>query len=354
MKNRAAVVVEDGRIEIQDWPMPKMGPEDILVEIKRVGICGSDIHLFEDHLLAGARPYNRHPFVLGHESAGVVVNVGEKVADFKIGDRVALEPSVACMKCEYCKSGRYNLCKDMDMMAAYPFHRAAMQNYVAHPAAFSYKLPDNVSFAEGALLEPMNVGMHAAKRGQVCNGQSVLVMGAGCIGLMTALSCRILGVTDITVIDLIENRLNFIKTIIPGVKTICSKDIDLVTVFKEQTNGQGADVVFETAGSPFTLKVAPFVTKRGGKIVTVGNIKGTVDFSFITINMNEIELITVFRYCNLYPMCIDAISSGNIDFSSVVTETFPLERVQEAFETAINEKERIFKVMIDMEQSGQS
>lgn len=329
--------------------MPEMGPEDILVEIKKVGICGSDIHLFEDHLLAGARPYNRHPFVLGHESAGIVVDTGENVTDFKIGDRVALEPSVACMKCEYCKSGRYNLCKDMDMMAAYPFHRSAMQNYVAHPSAFSYKLPDNVSLAEGALLEPMSVGMHAAKRGQVGNGQSVLIMGAGCIGLMTALSCQILGVTDITVIDLIENRLQFIELLIPGVKTICTKGKDLIAVFKERTNGRGADVVFETAGSPVTLKMAPFVAKRGGKIVTVGNIKGTVDFSFITLNMNEIDLITVFRYCNLYPLCMDAISSSKIDFNSVVTETFPLEQVQKAFETVINEKERIFKVMIDME-----
>ena len=330
MKNRGAFMTDLDKMEIRDIPMPTPKEKEVLVELEYVGICGSDVHYFHDgrcgsYVVDG-------DFMLGHECAGTVVELGEGVENLKVGDRVALEPGITCGQCEFCKSGRYNLCPDVQ--------------FLAFPENMCFKLPDNISTKEGALVEPLSVGMHAANQGNVQLGDSVVILGAGCIGLVTLLACKAHGATDITVVDVIPKRLDYAMKL-GATRVINGKEVDAIEEVKKITNGAGVDKVMETAGSPFTIKETPFMVKRGGTIVLVGiSAQETVEFNFAQIMDKEPEIKSVFRYRNIYPQAIAAISDGLIDVSGIVTHEFDFDNIQEAFDCAINNKDDVVKAVI--------
>lgn len=349
MKNQTAYLVDTEKLEIRDSEMPVVGPDDVLIEVKHVGICGSDVqfytdpsfgHMFEPHL----------PCVLGHESAGVVKEVGGNVKMLKPGDRVAVEPGVPCGKCEYCLSGRYNLCRDVDFMACPPWHRAAFSRYISHPASFCFKLPDNVSTVEGALVEPLAVGLHAVNRSRAHLGQNAIILGSGCIGLMTLLSLQAVGVTDITVVDVFDNRLEVAKEL-GATHVINASQVDTVEAAKELTGGAGYELVYETAGSKFTTAQTPYIVKAGGVIVVVGNVHDPVTYDFMEVNGKEVDIMTTFRYRNIYPMAINAIAGGKIDVKKVATNFMKFEDIQEAFEVAYKQKQTALKVVVEMPEN---
>lgn len=204
MINRIASLVDKGKIEMTTGEVPRPAANEVLIKVKHCGICGSDIHNFQ----AGGtgKRVIHFPFVLGHEFAGEVVETGADVKTLAVGDRVCVEPGVACGECRYCKSGRYNLCEDMRFMSAYP-NRGSMQGYVVFPAKNCFKLPENLTTVEGALIEPLAVGLHAVNRGNVRFGDTVVIMGTGCIGIMTLLACKAKGATRIIAVDIFNNRL---------------------------------------------------------------------------------------------------------------------------------------------------
>ncbi|MEG1276118.1 MAG: NAD(P)-dependent alcohol dehydrogenase [Ruthenibacterium sp.] len=345
MRNQTAYLRETGKFEIENTPMPQCGPEDVVVQIKHMGICGSDVMFYQDPTVGGIfKP--KFPMVLGHECAGVVTEVGVRVENFAIGDKVALEPGVPCCKCEYCLSGKYNLCQKVNFMAAPPFLSGALHRFVAHPAAFTFKLPDNVSTLEGAMIEPLAVGIHAANRAQAEPGKSIVILGTGCIGLMTLLACRSRGASNITVIDLFENRLNMAKELGAAHGINAEKENSTAHVM-ELTNGMGADIVFETAGSVHTAKQTPELVKAGGKVVMVGNIHGNTSYDFFTMNCKEADIISVFRYCNVYPSAIESVASGNIPVKKIASNFFAFNQVNEAFACALNEKQTALKVVME-------
>ncbi len=345
MKNETTYLVNDKVFETKESQMPNLKDDDILVEIKHIGICGSDIMFFDDHTAHGALDYEL-PIVLGHECAGVVVELGAKVQDLKVGDKVALEPGVPCGECEYCKTGRYNLCGSVDFMAAPPFISGAMSKYVSHPAKWSYKLPEHVTTMEGALLEPLSVGMYAVKRGNPQLGDAVTILGAGCIGLMTLVSLKARGIDDITVIDLFDNRLEMAMEL--GAKRVVnSSQVDMVNTMQQLTDGKGTEYVFETAGNPITANAAAKIVKTGGKVVMVGQIHQLTEYDFFEINMKEVDLINVFRYANIYPIALDVISTGKIDVKKMVTKSLKKEESQQAFEYALYNKQDAVKVVIE-------
>ena len=221
-----------------DCEMPSVSDTDVLVEVAHVGICGSDMHIFEDPYYAVKDI--KLPVVLGHECAGRVVEVGKKVEGIVPGDRVALEPGVPCQTCEFCMSGRYNLCPDVRFLGARPWLNGAFSRYVSHPARWTFKLPDAMDTVEGALLEPLVVGMHSVNRANPGTGQAVLILGAGCIGLMTLEACLARGITNVTISDLYENRLNMAGTI--GARhTVNSSKEDIVTRTAQITGNKGYD-----------------------------------------------------------------------------------------------------------------
>lgn len=340
---KTAVMTDLRKVEIQQRPIPVPKENEVLVKVEYVGICGSDLHYYESGRIGDfvVKP----PFVLGHEAGGTVVEVGSNVKNLKAGDRVALEPGKTCGECEFCKTGKYNLCKDVIFFATPPVD-GVFQEYVAHEAGLCFKLPENVSTMEGALIEPLAVGMHAARQGGASLGQTAVVTGAGCIGLVTLLSLKAMGVSRVVVVDVMEKRLAKAKELGADL-VINGKEEDTVARIMEYTEGKGFDLGIETAGTQITAGQLIKEAKKGATIVFVGySASGEMTLPIGMALDKELNFKTVFRYRNIYPMAIDAVASGKIAIKDIVTNYFELDDVQNALEACVTNKADIVKGVI--------
>ncbi|MCL2068417.1 MAG: NAD(P)-dependent alcohol dehydrogenase [Oscillospiraceae bacterium] len=331
------------KMETREIPMPLLKEKQVLVKLEYVGICGSDIHYFEkgrigDFVVKG-------DFILGHECAGVICEVGEGVTSLKKGDRVALEPGCTCGQCEFCKTGLYNLCPDVEFLATPPYH-GCLQEYLAFPEGMCFKLPENMSTKEGALVEPLAVGIHAAKQGGLTLGSSVVILGSGCIGLVTLLACKAFGATDITVVDIIPKRLEYAEKL--GATRIINASLtDACEEISKITGGRGADIVIETAGSVKTVVQTSYMVKNGGTIVLVGMApQDCIEYNFAKIMAKEATIKSVFRYRNIYAQAINAIAAGIIDVSGIITHEFDFLKTEEAFNYVIENTMDVVKAVI--------
>lgn len=341
---RAAHLLSAMHMEIRDdMPMPKAEPGKAVVKMEYCGICGSDVHFYKDGGCGDIKSPDN--FILGHEVAGTVVAVGEGVDNVKPGDRVALEPGYPCGKCKLCRTGHYNICTSVRFFADPPTN-GALQEYVVHPADMCFKLPENVSTMEGALVEPLAVGLYAAETGGVSLGDRIVILGCGCIGLVTMMAAKARGASEIVVVDLFENRLEKAKQL-GATCVINAKKENVAERISEIFNNEGADIVFETAGSMATIQQTPFYVRRGGTITLVG-MCGTavIPFNFQQIMMKEIQIRSVFRYRNLYPTAIAAISSGSIDVKQIVSHEFSFEDSDLAFSSVVKQAADVVKGII--------
>lgn len=342
MTNRIAYLTGKQKIEIKEAPVQKMLDDSVMVEVEYCGVCGSDVYFYEGGMCGpDVLPF---PVILGHECAGKVVEIGKNVSRFKVGDKVCLEPGVPCGKCEFCMSGRYNLCPDVEFMAAPPNYQGALRTYVVHPEHMAFKLPDVLDTLDGALVEPLSVGFHAAEQGGASFGKKVVILGAGCIGFMTMMACQAMGVSDITVVDLFDKRLQKAKEL--GASRIVNASTDNTVEKCLEINRDGADIVFETAGSPFTTRQTGALVKPGGTIVLVGNTHGEVSYDFFEIMNKEVTVKCVFRYRNLYELVIAAIASGKADPKKIVTSVYGFDETPRAFEESVSNKKDIIKAVI--------
>lgn len=344
MKNQIIRMPEKGNLVLEFCEMPKAGKRQVVVKVEYCGICGSDMHFF----LNGAIGKRKAPanFVLGHECAGTVVETGEEVKGLKPGDRVALEPGIPCGVCEFCRTGKYNLCPEVHFMAAaMPPTDGALRKYMVYPQEYCFKLPKNVSTLEGSMIEPLAVGMHAAVRGEVSIGKTVAIIGVGTIGFMTMMACRAMGASKILVSDALPNRLELAKKFGADV-VINAKEEDAKARILEETEGMGCDVVFEAAGTPVTLASTWKYVKRGGVIVNVGNAGGEIPYLFEELARKEADIRHVWRYRHIYPAAIDAVSKGRILLSKIEPVIFPFEKAKEAFLFAIEQRSQVLKTVI--------
>ncbi len=344
-RNRAAVMTAVQKIEIRDIEMPVCGDNDVVLKTAFVGICGSDGHFFE----TGSVGTNvvHPPFILGHEYSGTIIEVGKNVRNFAVGDRAALEPGMACGECEYCKSGRYNMCPGMQFKSCPPVD-GFFRSYVSHPASLAFKLPEKVSLVDGALIEPLSVGFYSADQGEVSLGKTVAILGSGCIGLTTLLSCRQHQASAIIVTDVFDSRLEKAKAMGADYVINAARE-DVVERIKEITGGRGADVVFETAGSKHTANQASHIVARCGRIVMVGVILGDIPFNFRPVHQKEADIKTVWRYCNSFPKAIKAIEEGYINLEGIVTNIYDFTDAQKAFENSLSDKEHVIKAVLKFE-----
>ena len=296
---KTAVMLGIGKMGFEEREIPVPKDNEVLVKLEYVGICGSDLHYYETGAIGDyvVEP----PFVLGHEPGGTVVEVGKNVKHLKAGDRVALEPGKTCGHCEFCKTGNYNLCPDVVFFATPPVD-GVFQEYVAHEADLCFKLPDNVSTMEGALIEPLAVGFHAAMQGGARAGQTAVGIGAGCIGLVTMMALKAMGVSRVYVVDIMEKRLE--KALELGADgVIHAGQLDAVEELRKLTNGNGSDLVVETAGTQVTTVQAIHMAKKGAVIVLVGYSKsGEMTLPMSLVLDKELTFKTVFRYRHIYPM----------------------------------------------------
>lgn len=340
---KVAIMKEVGQMGFCEKSIPKVKDDEVLVKIEYVGVCGSDLHYYEHGRISNY--IVETPFVLGHEASGVVVEVGDNVNNLKIGDKVALEPGKTCGHCEFCKSGKYNLCPEVIFFATPPVD-GVFQEYVAHEADLCFKLPENVTTMEGALIEPLAVGFHAANQADAHIGQTAVVFGAGCIGLLTMMSLKAKGATKVYVVDIMNNRLD--KALDLGATGIINgKQQNVEEVAMKLTGGKGFDIVIETAGTEITTSQAIKISKKGATVVLVGySQSGMMNLPMSIALDKELILKTVFRYRHIYPMAIEAVASGKIELNNIVTDIFEFDDIQNAMDKSIEQKEIIVKSVI--------
>ena len=342
-----AIMEGIGKMGFTRRPIPTPKADEVLVKLEYVGVCGSDLHYYETGAIGDfvVEP----PFVLGHEPGGTVVEVGSNVTHLKVGDRVALEPGKTCGHCRYCRQGKYNLCPDVVFFATPPVD-GVFQEYVAHEAALCFRLPDNVSTLEGALIEPLAVGFHAAIQGDAHLGQKAVVMGAGCIGLVSLMALKAHGVEEVYVVDVMDKRLG--KAMELGATAVINgKREDVVARLNELTGGAGTDLAIDTAGSEFTVRQAIMAAAKGSTIVLVGYSKsGEMNMPTDFILNKELTLKSVFRYRHIYPIAIEAVASGKVNLKGIVSNIFPLSDIQHAMDESVRNKADIVKSVIKIEE----
>lgn len=340
---KVAVMNGIGQMGFIERPIPKPADNEVLVKLEYVGICGSDMHYYETGRIGDyiVKP----PFVLGHEPGGTVVEVGKGVKHLKVGDRVALEPGKTCGHCEFCREGKYNLCSDVIFFATPPVD-GVFQEYVAHEADLCFKLPDNVDTMEGALIEPLAVGFHAANQGNAHAGQTAVVFGAGCIGLVSMMALKAEGISKVYVVDIMEKRLD--KALELGATGVINpKEEDIQEAVARLTDGKGVDLVIETAGMEIATRQAIHITKKGGTIVLVGYSKtGEMTLPLSLALDKELTFKTVFRYRHIYPMAIEAVETGKINLKGIITNIFELNDIQNAMDSSVRDKANIVKSVV--------
>ncbi|GAB2265277.1 hypothetical protein Dimus_000344 [Dionaea muscipula] len=348
-ENMAAWLLGVNTLKIQPFKLPPLGLHDARVRMKAVGICGSDVHYLKSMRCADF--IVKEPMVIGHECAGIVEEVGSEVKSLVPGDRVALEPGISCWSCDHCKGGRYNLCPEMKFFATPPVH-GSLANQVVHPADLCFKLPDNVSLEEGAMCEPLSVGIHACRRAEVGPETRVLVMGAGPIGLVTVLAARAFGVPRIVIVDVDDYRLSVAKEL--GADEVVKVSTSLQDLPEEvarihKVMGTEVDVTFDCAGFTKTMSTALRATRAGGKVCLIGMGHGEMTVPLTPAAAREVDVIGVFRYKNTWPLCLEFISSGKINVKPLITHRygFSQSEIEEAFETSANGGTAI-KVMFNL------
>jgi len=345
---RALVLEKKDVLSIRDIDLPQeVGALDVKIRLHTVGICGSDVHYYT-HGGIGSRKVEA-PMVLGHEASGTVVEVGSAVKKLHVGDRVCMEPGIPDMNSKATLLGMYNVDPAVTFWATPPIH-GCLTGYVVHPAAFTFRLPDNVSYAEGAMVEPFAVGMQAAARARIKPGDVAVVLGAGPIGIMVALAAVAGGCSKVIITDLHQPKLD-IAGGYAGIIPVNIRDDDVRQVVERETDGWGANVVFEASGAPKAIESAPTLACPGGAIVFVGIPVDAYHLSIHALMGKELRVETVFRYANVYDRAIGLIASGKVDLKPLISETFDFERSIEAFERAASGRPEDVKLQIELEST---
>ncbi len=342
---KALVLEEKGKLALRDFDIPgQMGPQDVRIRTHTVGICGSDVHYYT-HGKIGHFVVNA-PMVLGHEASGTVVAVGEGVTTLKPGDRVCMEPGVPNPTSRAAKLGIYNVDPAVTFWATPPVH-GCLTPEVIHPAAFTYKLPDNVSFAEGAMVEPFAIGMQAALRARIQPGDVAVVTGAGPIGMMVALAALAGGCARVIVADLAQPKLDIIAAY-DGIQTVNIRNQSLAEAVAQATDGWGADIVFECSGAAPAILTMHQHARPGGAIVLVGMPVDPVPVDIVGLQARELRVETVFRYANVYDRAIALIASGKVDLKPLISGTIPFQDSIAGFDRAVEARDTDVKLQIVM------
>lgn len=343
---KALVLEEARRLSLRDIDLPlAVGPRDVKIRIHTVGVCGSDVHYFTHGRIG---PFKvEQPMVLGHEASGTIVEVGAEVSHLKVGDRVCMEPGVPQFDSPATMRGLYNLDPAVQFWATPPVH-GCLTPYVVHPAAFTFRLPDNVSFAQGAIVEPLSIGLQAATKAAMKPGDVAVVIGAGTIGAMTALAALAGGASRVILADVVKEKLRHFAGN-PAVTTVNAAEQSLADVVRQVTDNWGADVVFEASGNAKVFETLLDLLCPGGCAVLVGMPPGPVALDVVAMQAKEIRLESVFRYANIFPRALALISSGMIDVNPFISRKFSFSEGIKAFEEAAAGHPEDVKIQIEMD-----
>lgn len=330
-------------IEIREVPVPEVKPGQVLVAMKRVGVCGSDIHVFH-----GQHPYVTYPLTQGHEVSGEIVALGEGVTSLAIGQKVTIEPQVTCGQCHPCRHGKYNLCENLKVMGFQT--TGAASEYFAVDAAKITPLPDSMTFEEGAMIEPLAVTVHAAKRVGDVTGKKVAVLGAGPIGILLVQTLKAFGAAEVLVTDVSDLRLELASEC--GADYVFNtREADFGKVVVESFGPDKADLIYDCAGNNITMGQAIQNARKGSIIVLVAVFAGMATVDLAKLNDSEIDLYTSMMYRHDdYVDAIRIVSEGQVNLKPLVSKHFPLSQYQDAYEFIDNNRETTMKVLIDMDR----
>ncbi|UDL95900.1 NAD(P)-dependent alcohol dehydrogenase [Lichenihabitans sp. PAMC28606] len=342
---KALVLERIHELSLREIDLPSVvGAKDVKIKVDTVGVCGSDVHYYT-HGRIGPFVVNE-PMVLGHEAAGTIVEVGTEVTSLKVGDRVCMEPGIPDLNSRASKLGLYNVDPSVVFWATPPVH-GCLTPFVVHPAAFTFKLPDNVSFGEGAMVEPFAVGLQAAVKAKILPGDLAVVIGAGPIGIMVALAALAGGCSRVIIADLQPAKLA-IAGRYAGVTPVNIKERALADVVAEATEGWGADIVFEASGSVHAYAGIFGLARPGGCLVLVGMPVAPVAIDVTTAAAKELRIETVFRYANVFDRALAMIASGKVDLKPLITQTYSFEDSVAAFDRAAEGRPDDVKLQIKL------
>ena len=349
---KSLVLEKKGEISLRDFPAidkleSSLGPLDIRIKLHTVGVCGSDVHYYT-HGRIGPFVVNE-PMILGHEASGTVIETGSLVSSLEIGDRVCMEPGIPDANSRATQIGMYNIDPNVRFWATPPIH-GILRPTCVHHEAFTFKIPDNVSFAEAAMVEPLAVGVHAATKARIKPGDIALVMGAGPIGLVTALSAIASGCSRVFISDLADEKLEIARSMNSAISPINSRTTDLKTSILKETDGWGADIVFEATGSADAAETVFQALSPGGCVVLIGGQSDPISFDVGAAMVREARVESIFRYAHVFPRCIRMLSSGLINVRPLITKKYIFDDSVEAFNVAADARPENIKIQIEIPQ----
>lgn len=342
---QSLVLERAGILSLREFPVQEtVGPRDVRVRIKTVGICGSDVHYFQHGAIG---PFIvRAPMILGHEAAGIVEEAGPAVKNLRVGDRVCLEPGVPDSSQRATRLGLYNLDPAVRFWATPPIH-GCLRPSVVHPAEFTFKLPEPLTFGEGAMVEPLAVGMHAANKARIQPGDVAVVTGAGPIGLLTALAALAGGCSRVFLSDVQQAKLDLAAKLGPITPVNVGRE-SLADAVLRATEGWGADIVFEASGNERAASEVFRPLCPGGRVVLIGMPGKPVPFDVVAAQVKEARIETVFRYAHVFPRAVALMASGKIDVKPLITDRYAFADSVAAFNYAAAPRPDTVKVQIDL------
>lgn len=331
---RASVLTGPRQLEVHEVRVPDVGSRDVLVRVEAVGVCGSDTHFYQagrigDLVVEG-------PIILGHETAGVIVDVGVEVDRARIGERVSIEPQRPCRRCDHCRNGDYNQCSDIEFYGAYPIH-GSFAEFAVIPEDFAYRLPDAMTLEEGALLEPLSVAIYACRTGGITAGSRVLIAGAGPIGLLIAQVAFAFGAAEVSVTDPQRSRRDFAEEY-AEVRGMVPAALEGAPPF--------ADVFIDASGAPSAIVSGVLAVHPRGRVVLVGMGMDDVTLPVSVIQHRELMVTGTFRYAHTWPLAIELASTGKVRLAPLVTSRHPLDDVESALLAASTDPSSIKSVVV--------
>ena len=337
------VMTAPGEISFRQVPVPTPGPDQVLVRIKRIGVCGSDIHVYH-----GTHPYTSYPVTQGHEVSGQVAALGEYVDDLRVGDRVTIEPQVFCGRCHPCLHGKYNLCEKLKVMGFQTTGTAS--DYFAVDASKVTKLPDGMSYSEGAMLEPLAVTVHAAKRFADLKGANAVVLGCGPIGILLIQSLKALGAAKVMATDISDYRLSLAARL-GADRVVNTGKEDYAAALLETFGPDKADVVYDCAGTDITMDQAIQNARKGSTIILVAVFGKRANVDLAKLNDSELDLNTSMMYRHEdYLDAIRLVNAGRIQLRPLQTAHFPFADYLRAYQYIDANRETTMKVIIDVDE----
>lgn len=343
---KALMLTQVNHFEIQDVPSPHPGAEEVLIQVKACGICGSDVHGMN-----GSTGRRRPPIIMGHEASGFITAVGSEVKAWAVGDRVTFDSTVYCAQCHFCRQGDINLCDERRVLGVsceeYRRH-GAFAEYLAVPQHIVYRLPDTVSFAQGAVVEPVSIAVHAVKRTTLQSGDTAVVVGTGVIGLFVVQALRAAGCERVIAIDVDQGRLDLAGNLGAEV-TLNPSKVDVVESVLDLTEGRGAHVAYEAVGIESTVQSAIALLRKGGQLALVGNLSPTVEFPLQAVVTRELTLLGSCASRGEYPDCLDLIAKGKIKVDPLISARAPLLDGAAWFKRLYDRERGLIKVILEPE-----